>query len=153
MSIYPHTPYSSLLTSPIFKSSYLTPCHSILFMNHILHYKSHILSTLGGDPRVLFRETGEWDCQLEEWIFWKWCIGLMKSMDLTVGDALYLYTICLILPDSRDFLPYKESFVLVALYRTAQTCMAPSSNPTVSTVELKWNIIWALISIYRLRGF
>ena len=43
---------------------------------------------------------------------WKWCIGMMKSMDLLVGDALYLYTICLILPDSSDFLPYKESLFL-----------------------------------------
>ena len=32
---------------------------------------------------------------------------MMKSMDLTVGDALYLYMICPILPDSSDFLPYK----------------------------------------------
>jgi hypothetical protein len=38
----------------------------------------------------------------------EWWIGMMKSMDLTVGDALYLYTICSILPDSSDFLPYKE---------------------------------------------
>jgi hypothetical protein len=37
---------------------------------------------------------------------------MMKSMDLTVGDALYLYTICPILPDSSDFLPYKESLFL-----------------------------------------
>jgi len=37
---------------------------------------------------------------------------MMKSMDLTVRDALYLYTICSILPDSRDFLPYKESLFL-----------------------------------------
>ena len=36
----------------------------------------------------------------------------MKSMDLTVGDALYLYTICPILPDSSDFLLYKESLFL-----------------------------------------
>ena len=36
----------------------------------------------------------------------------MKSMDLTVGDALYLYTISLILPDSSDLLPYKESLFL-----------------------------------------
>jgi hypothetical protein len=43
---------------------------------------------------------------------WKWCIGMVKSMDLTVGDALYLYTICPILPDSSDFLPYKESLFL-----------------------------------------
>ena len=42
----------------------------------------------------------------------EWCIGMMKSMDLTVGDALYLYTICSILPDSSDFLPYKESLFL-----------------------------------------
>src|SRR5277367_3987028 len=34
---------------------------------------------------------------------------MMKSMDLTVGDALYLYTICSILPDSSDCLPYKGS--------------------------------------------
>jgi hypothetical protein len=54
---------------------------------------------------------------------------MMKSMDLTVGDTLYLYTICSILPDSSDLLPYKESLFLW-LYRTAQTCMAPSSNPT-----------------------
>jgi hypothetical protein len=37
---------------------------------------------------------------------------MMKSMDLTVGDALYLYTICSILPDSSDLLPYKESLFL-----------------------------------------
>jgi len=37
---------------------------------------------------------------------------MMKSMDLSVGGALYLYTICLILPDSSDFLPYKESLFL-----------------------------------------
>src|ERR1700719_1161303 len=37
---------------------------------------------------------------------------MMKSMDLTMGDALYLYTICCILPDSSDFLPYKESLFL-----------------------------------------
>jgi hypothetical protein len=37
---------------------------------------------------------------------------MMKSMDLSVGDALYLYTICLILPDPSDFLPYKESLFL-----------------------------------------
>jgi len=37
---------------------------------------------------------------------------MMKSMDLSVGDALYLYTICLILPDSSGFLPYKESLFL-----------------------------------------
>jgi hypothetical protein len=37
---------------------------------------------------------------------------MMKSRDLTVGDALYLYTICPILPDSSDFLPYKESLFL-----------------------------------------
>jgi hypothetical protein len=42
----------------------------------------------------------------------EWRIGMMKSMDLTVGDALYLYTICSILPDSSDFLPYKESLFL-----------------------------------------
>jgi hypothetical protein len=36
----------------------------------------------------------------------------MKSMDLTVGDAMYLYTICPILPDSSDLLPYKESLFL-----------------------------------------
>jgi hypothetical protein len=42
----------------------------------------------------------------------EWCIGMMKSMDLTVGDALYLYTICLILPNSSDFLQYKESLFL-----------------------------------------
>jgi hypothetical protein len=40
-------------------------------------------------------------------------------MDLTVGDALYLYTICSILPDSSDFFPYKGSFILVVLYGTA----------------------------------
>jgi hypothetical protein len=34
---------------------------------------------------------------------------MMKS---TVGDTLYLYTICPILPDSSDFLPYKESLFL-----------------------------------------
>jgi hypothetical protein len=51
-------------------------------------------------------------CQLEDWIFWEWCIKMMKSMDLTVGDALYLYTICSILPDSSGFLPYKESLFL-----------------------------------------
>jgi hypothetical protein len=33
-------------------------------------------------------------------------------MDLTVGDALYLYTICPLLPDSSDFLLYKESLFL-----------------------------------------
>jgi hypothetical protein len=37
---------------------------------------------------------------------------MMKSMDLTVGDALYLYTICSILPDSNDLLLYKESLFL-----------------------------------------
>ena len=37
---------------------------------------------------------------------------MMKSLDLTVGDALYLYAICLILPDSSDFLLYKESLFL-----------------------------------------
>jgi hypothetical protein len=37
---------------------------------------------------------------------------MMKSMDLTVGDALYLYTICPILPDSSGFLPYGESLFL-----------------------------------------
>jgi hypothetical protein len=37
---------------------------------------------------------------------------MMKSMDLTVEDALYLYTICSILPDSSDLLPYKESLFL-----------------------------------------
>jgi hypothetical protein len=37
---------------------------------------------------------------------------MMKSMDLTVGDALYLYTICSIFPDSSDFSPYKESLFL-----------------------------------------
>jgi hypothetical protein len=37
---------------------------------------------------------------------------MMKSMDLTVGDALYLYTICSILPGSSDLLPYKESLFL-----------------------------------------
>jgi hypothetical protein len=37
---------------------------------------------------------------------------MMKSIDLTVGDALYLYTICPILPNSSDFLPYKESLFL-----------------------------------------
>jgi hypothetical protein len=37
---------------------------------------------------------------------------MMKSMDLTVEDALYLYTICPILPDSSDLLPYKESLFL-----------------------------------------
>jgi hypothetical protein len=42
----------------------------------------------------------------------EWCIGMMKSMDLTVGDALYLYTICPILPDSSDFFPYKEPLFL-----------------------------------------
>jgi hypothetical protein len=42
----------------------------------------------------------------------EWCIGMMKSMDLAVGDALYLYTKCPILPDSSDFLPYKESLFL-----------------------------------------
>jgi hypothetical protein len=36
----------------------------------------------------------------------------MKSMDLTVGDALYLYTICPNLPDSSDFFPYKEALFL-----------------------------------------
>jgi hypothetical protein len=36
----------------------------------------------------------------------------MTSMDLTVGDALYLYTICSILPDSSDLLLYKESLFL-----------------------------------------
>jgi hypothetical protein len=51
-------------------------------------------------------------CQLGEWILWKFCIGMIKSMDLTVGDALYLYTICLILSDSSDFLLYKESLFL-----------------------------------------
>jgi hypothetical protein len=37
---------------------------------------------------------------------------MMKSMDLTVGGALYLYTICPILSDSSDFLSYKESLFL-----------------------------------------
>jgi hypothetical protein len=37
---------------------------------------------------------------------------MMKTMDLTEGDALYLYTICPILPDSSDFFPYKESLFL-----------------------------------------
>jgi hypothetical protein len=37
---------------------------------------------------------------------------MMKSTDLTVRDALYLYTICSILPDSSDSLPYKESLFL-----------------------------------------
>jgi hypothetical protein len=37
---------------------------------------------------------------------------MMKSMDLTVGGALYLYMICLILPDSSNSLPYKESLFL-----------------------------------------
>jgi hypothetical protein len=37
---------------------------------------------------------------------------MMKSMDLTVGDALYLYTICPNLPDSSDFFPYKEALFL-----------------------------------------
>jgi hypothetical protein len=37
---------------------------------------------------------------------------MMKSMDLTVGDALYLYTICPNLPDSSDFFPYKEVLFL-----------------------------------------
>jgi hypothetical protein len=54
---------------------------------------------------------------------------MMKSMDLTVGDALYLCTICPILPNSSSM---QSVFVLVALYRTAQTCMAPSSNPTAA---------------------
>jgi hypothetical protein len=36
----------------------------------------------------------------------------MKSMDLTVGGALYLYTICPNLPDSSDFFPYKEALFL-----------------------------------------
>jgi hypothetical protein len=33
-------------------------------------------------------------------------------MDLTVGDALFLYVIRSILPDSSDFLPFKESLFL-----------------------------------------
>jgi hypothetical protein len=33
-------------------------------------------------------------------------------MDLTVGDALYLYTICPNLPDSSDFHSYKVSLFL-----------------------------------------
>jgi hypothetical protein len=33
-------------------------------------------------------------------------------MDQTVGDALYLYTICSILPDSSDLLLYKKSLFL-----------------------------------------
>jgi hypothetical protein len=37
---------------------------------------------------------------------------MMKSMDLTIGDALYLYTICPILPDFSDFFPYKGSLFL-----------------------------------------
>jgi hypothetical protein len=37
---------------------------------------------------------------------------MMKSLDLTVGDALYLYTICPNLPDSSDFFSYKESLFL-----------------------------------------
>jgi hypothetical protein len=37
---------------------------------------------------------------------------MMKSMDLTVGDALYLYAITSILLDSSDFLLYKESLLL-----------------------------------------
>jgi len=37
---------------------------------------------------------------------------MMKSMDLTVGKALYLYTICPIFPDSSDFIPCKESLFL-----------------------------------------
>jgi hypothetical protein len=37
---------------------------------------------------------------------------MMKSMDLTVGDALYLYTICPNLSDSSDFFLYKEALFL-----------------------------------------
>lgn len=51
MSIHTYTPCTSLLTPPIFKSSYLIPCHSLLFIDHILHYKPHVLSTLGGDTQ------------------------------------------------------------------------------------------------------
>jgi hypothetical protein len=65
-----------------------------------------------GAVRIFLKDNNERVCQLEEWIFWKWCIGMMKSLDLTVGDALYLYTICLILPNSNDFLLYKESLFL-----------------------------------------
>jgi hypothetical protein len=42
----------------------------------------------------------------------EWRIGMMKSTDLTVGDALYLYTICPNLTDSSDFFPYKEALFL-----------------------------------------
>jgi hypothetical protein len=36
----------------------------------------------------------------------------MKSMDLIVGGALYLYTIYPMLTDSSDFFPYKGSLFL-----------------------------------------
>ena len=48
-----------------------------------------------------------WGMNLLAMVHW-----MMKSMNLTVGDALYLYTICSILPDSSDLLPYKESLFL-----------------------------------------
>jgi hypothetical protein len=37
---------------------------------------------------------------------------MMKSMNLTMGNALYLYTICPILSDSSDFFLCKESLFL-----------------------------------------
>jgi hypothetical protein len=62
---------------------------------------------------------------------------MMKSVDLTVGDALYLYTICSILPGSSDILPYKESlFLWLCIEPPRHAWRCPAIQHQVGKIEL-----------------
>jgi hypothetical protein len=78
-------------------------------------------------------------------------------MDLIVGDALCLYTICSILPDSSDFLLYKESLFLwfcieppdihgaVRQSNTYET--AGSGTLYLGLIDLRWSAGWKYLGL------
>jgi hypothetical protein len=88
----------------------------------------------------------------------EWCIGMMKSMDLTVGDALYLYTICSILPDSSDFLSYKESlFLWLCIEPPKPAWRRPAIQHKYQSSQLldqsnQYAKMWNLVAIPSIKG-